>query len=226
MIYQSEAKIYLAEKRIRSGSGNGFISSMGKNRNDFKTPVLCFKDEVLDACKVSKINITENTGLLLLPIAGTIILRIENTQDVFLEPGQAYYISPGKDQHIELVNPYEEDAINCLEIWFRLNNPGFTCKMATASFDFEKDKNKLVRLFADNPEMKFFIGCFDGRAEALYKVPESAMDIFVFVINGAFEVQYRLLESRDALALWNSGDVDMEALSNNAIILLAHEAFI
>ena len=40
------------------------------------------------------------------------------------------------------------------------------------------------------------------------------------MIQGAFEVQHRLLKSRDALALWNVVEVEIEALSNEAIIVL------
>ena len=43
---------------------------------------------------------------------------------------------------------------------------------------------------------------------------------FVFVIEGAFEVQGTLLHERDGLALWKTEEVEMEALSNEAIILV------
>ena len=42
----------------------------------------------------------------------------------------------------------------------------------------------------------------------------------VFVIHGAFEVENRLLESRDGLAIWNTDRIELEALSNEAILLL------
>jgi redox-sensitive bicupin YhaK (pirin superfamily) len=44
--------------------------------------------------------------------------------------------------------------------------------------------------------------------------------LFVFVIEGAFEVEGRLLHERDSLALWETGKAEMEALSNDAIILV------
>jgi redox-sensitive bicupin YhaK (pirin superfamily) len=42
----------------------------------------------------------------------------------------------------------------------------------------------------------------------------------VYVIEGAFEVQYRLLHARDGLALWEAERVEWEALSNDAILLV------
>lgn len=40
------------------------------------------------------------------------------------------------------------------------------------------------------------------------------------MLEGAFEVQGTLLHARDGLALWETDEVEMEALSNDAIILL------
>lgn len=45
--------------------------------------------------------------------------------------------------------------------------------------------------------------------------------LFVFVIQGVFEVQGRLLHARDGLGLWDEeNEVELEALSNDAIVLL------
>ena len=64
------------------------------------------------------------------------------------------------------------------------------------------------------------IGKFDGRGETTYRVKNKDAGLFVFVLEGAFEVQGTLLHARDGLALWETDEVEMEALSNDAIILL------
>lgn len=40
------------------------------------------------------------------------------------------------------------------------------------------------------------------------------------MIEGVFEVQGTLLHARDGLAIWEAEEVEMEALSNDAIIFL------
>jgi quercetin 2,3-dioxygenase len=44
--------------------------------------------------------------------------------------------------------------------------------------------------------------------------------MFVYILEGAFEVQYRLMEKGDGLALLNTRNMEIEALSNDAIILI------
>ncbi|WP_165699302.1 pirin family protein [Hymenobacter jejuensis] len=43
---------------------------------------------------------------------------------------------------------------------------------------------------------------------------------FAFVVAGAFEVEGRLLHERDGLALWDVQEVELEALSNDALVLV------
>jgi redox-sensitive bicupin YhaK (pirin superfamily) len=76
-------------------------------------------------------------------------------------------------------------------------------------------------LFNFNAHPKLSIGQFRGRQEARYQLSHKTHGLFVFVIEGAFEVQGRLLHPRDGLAFWNVAEpAELEALSNDAIILL------
>ncbi|MBC6988212.1 hypothetical protein H9I52_00875 [Hymenobacter sp. BT491] len=43
---------------------------------------------------------------------------------------------------------------------------------------------------------------------------------FAFVVTGAFEVEGRLLHKRDGLALWYVQEVELKALSNDALVLV------
>ena len=59
-----------------------------------------------------------------------------------------------------------------------------------------------------------------GREEVAYKLQDQQRGVFGFVLQGAFEVQYKLMETRDGLALWNAKEIEIEALSNEALIML------
>lgn len=107
--------------------------------------------------------------------------------------------------------------------------PGInTSSMASPfSFDLTGQKNRLIEIFspvADACQGSAYspvglIGKFAGREEATYQILNPS-GLFAFVIAGEFEVQYRLLQAGDGLALWGLQQVELEALSNDAIILL------
>ncbi len=53
-----------------------------------------------------------------------------------------------------------------------------------------------------------------------FNYQEAVTLLYFFVIQGAFEVANRLLEARDGLGLWSVKEVELEALSNEAIVLV------
>ena len=69
-------------------------------------------------------------------------------------------------------------------------------------------------------DSKISIGKYGGRSEGIYQSRKNVRGVFAFVVEGAFEVQNWLIEKRDGLALWNLTEVEFEALSEGAVLLL------
>lgn len=115
---------------------------------------------------------------------------------------------------VQIKNPYEGDLINYLYIVLK--------GVSTVNFGLSQADLEIRNTLHPFIQHGIFgcMGIFDGRKETLHKIKDSNNGVFVFVINGAFEVNGRLLEERDALALWETEEADIEALSENAIILL------
>lgn len=65
-----------------------------------------------------------------------------------------------------------------------------------------------------------FIGLFDGRKEGTFTLKNPRNGVFAFVLSGAFEIEDRLLEAKDGLALKVTHKIEWEALSENAILLV------
>ena len=64
------------------------------------------------------------------------------------------------------------------------------------------------------------LGRFAGRHETEYKVQHAGSHLFAYVLAGAFEFEGRLLHEKDGLALWDMATLELEALSNNALVLV------
>ncbi|MBP6181188.1 hypothetical protein [Flavobacterium sp.] len=65
-----------------------------------------------------------------------------------------------------------------------------------------------------------FIGIYEARKEGFYSVKNNSNGVFVFVINGAFEIENRLLESKDGLSLSGINSLEWEALSENELLIV------
>jgi hypothetical protein len=127
---------------------------------------------------------------------------------------------------IEIKNAYENDLVNFLHIQIMADAAALPVQ-DLFNFDINRFPNRLVKMNAMNGKkydaplpFVLSIGKFAGRQEGRYHLSDPQNTLYFFVIGGAFEVQQRLLQPRDGLALWNAGTIDFEALSNDAVLLV------
>jgi len=212
---QTHAIIYLADQRgcsqshwHRSHYTFNFGSYQHENRSAFGS-LRILNDETLKSGYPLCYSFDENMLILLLPVVGGLNYQ-HNRHNYFIEAGESRLIYFLKGETLEMTNPYEEDLINFLCIGW--HNSAVT-DTSHYQFDLDNDKNRLTSF------PLFSIGKFGGREEGIYQLKNSNKGVIVVVIEGAFEVQNRLLQHRDGLALWNTEEVEFEALSEGAILL-------
>lgn len=228
MLDQSQGKIFLAAERghtetdwFRSYNTFNFGSYQHEHKTPFG-PLYVFNDDTLAGGRKINLLVEEDSTIILLPTVGAIIFVDSHGNESIVEAGQAQVYAARRGTSILIGNPYDDELINFLQIWIK--HPVNTVAEPTiAGFDLVHHKNELLEIHPAGLQPKTFIGKFTGRQEAIHR-PAAGNGLFVFVLEGAFEVQYRLLETRDGLALWEAEEVELEALSNDAIILLVEVA--
>jgi redox-sensitive bicupin YhaK (pirin superfamily) len=224
MLSSANAIIYLNERRgcsesgiVRSFHTFNFGHYFREERKSFGN-LFGFNDDTLKEGSTLQFEVKENAKIILLPLVGALNYRTGSDQGI-LDAGEVRVLFPEKGSLLEITNPYENDLINFLHIWIR-NEADEDVKTGLSSlFDLDKNKNKLISLVSSGHSVAY-IGKFEGRNEATVALKNPPKGIFVFIIEGAFEVQNRLLQHRDGLAVWGASELEFEALSNNAILLL------
>lgn len=229
---QTEAQIYLADQRGRSKTDFfrsyhtfNFGQYVAEGRTPFG-PLHLLNDDTLRAGASLTMRVEQPMEVLLLPVSGGLEYKSDWATGGFVEPGQAQLLSLPAGMTYSVSNPYETESINFIQLW--LTTPSAEASPAIRQTNFDlTTKNTLLPLFgrADG-ETVGFIGQYAGRQDDTYSVTlvanGPAKGIFVFVLQGAFEVANRLLHEKDSLALqYRQDDVlEFEALSNDAIVLL------
>ena len=217
MIRQNPARIYKAQQRGLYENSNhrweatfNFESYQDASRSPFGA-LQILNDETLGPKQQLTRNV-ENGNILLIPLVGALEYSL-NGEIAYVETNEATWLPA--EGNLILRNPYEEELINFLYIVF---SHSIVTEAETLSINL--DSRNSLNPFSLPGSIKAKMGLFDGRQEALYPIQNPNNGLFVFVISGAFEVQGRLLEHRDGLALWQLEEADMEALSENAVLLL------
>jgi quercetin 2,3-dioxygenase len=154
-------------------------------------------------------------AVVLIPWIGDVLLSDPLGKQILLEEGQVYVMPLNQGDFYELRNPYIEEAIN----FFQLRFAGKYLELGkTFSIALENHPNRLKPICQGTHSL--LIGAFDGRAEGVFLPQQTNQGVFFYAIEGAFEVQSRLIEPRDGLALWSVEKVEFEALSEGAVLLV------
>jgi quercetin 2,3-dioxygenase len=217
--------MFLTDERGLSQNGwyRSYITfNFKKYQHAHKAPfsnLYVLNDDTIAAGKNISQKIEEDTDIILIPIVGSISYKDSMGNKGIIEPGEVLILDMPANTRIKITNPYENELVNFLQLWVK--TPGKTnyAHPQMSRFSLTLNKNQLAEIFKQAGATAY-MGQFDGRAETSYQLINASNNLFAFVIDGAFEMGGRLLHPRDGLVLWDIEEAEMEALSNNAIILI------
>ncbi len=235
MIHQSKAKMFLADDRGLNEtdcSRSLHTFSFGKYFHEHKQAfgdLYVVNDEVLDAGHSLNMSVEEYSYMILLPVMGAISYNDSTGNDNLIAAGQVEMLTIDKGETIVISNPFDEGLVNFLQIWIKADRMKVTNDSYLSTYNVNETFNSMVKIspasLGESLPFNISIGKFNGRGETTYTLKNKQAGLFVFVIEGAFEVQGTLLHERDGLALWEMEEAEMEALSNDAIILVIESPF-
>jgi hypothetical protein len=152
--------------------------------------------------------------LLVLPIVGGALLTTARGAETALVPGCIYLVPAADADSFTLTNPFEKETVNVL-----LLQAPLPAAASDAVQEFAlplTEKNVLVA--PENQALPVRIGLYDSRVKDVIPAIRPGGFSLCYVLNGAFEIEDRLVEHRDALLLWETPAIDFEALSETAIL--------
>lgn len=177
-------------------------------------PFRAWNDNALQGGNSVSRQVEKPADVLLLPLMGGLRFKTGN-QENWVENGHLLIASLGPGMSYEILNPYEKDWISYLEI--EIETPDASAPSSVLNRPVNTiEINTLHPLFSSGQAGAFF-GIYDGGKEDTIHTPD---DLFIFVIEGAIEVDYKLLEARDGVAISRPGEIEFEVLSDRAMLLI------
>jgi quercetin 2,3-dioxygenase len=222
MITQSKGKILLSDERNvvendRFRSINLF--SFGNYQHPNKEAFGCLyvvNEHTLSGGYTIHGKVKRDTHVLLLPVVGEIEYHVKNGCG-FAEAGSIQVLPLAAGEAFSVTNPYPDELVKYLEIWIASPVEG----VKPVQNIFQLETYKLQPLFKDRfASYNGAIMKLNGRQEEIYRRRDTGNNLFAFVLQGALEVEYRLLHQGDGLCIWDLDAIEFEALSNDAILLI------
>ncbi|GAB3873264.1 hypothetical protein GCM10028824_24680 [Hymenobacter segetis] len=233
MIAQTPGKIFLADERGLAESDRFrrySTFSFGPWAHPHKGPfgrLYGLNEETLAGGHALDFTVVEASHVVVIPITGAVALGSFGQSETTVSVEETTVLTLPAGSTLRVRNPYNTELVSLLYLWLLADAPVANSSEQRGSFNSEAIHNQLTRLLpaTANPlPFTVSLGRFAGRQEAIYQLENPANTVFVFALAGAFEVESRLMHEKDGLALWNVAEIELEALSNDALILVLEMA--
>jgi len=209
MLVQTHSTIYKSDLSVWKRSGRSLVNEIFSSES---SSLKRFSEMVLEENASTTYQTSAKSKVLIIVLYGEIALH---DFDLTLTAHETFYLSTEQVQKISMTNLLDESS-DCIIAEF--NDESNLPQFGTEPLIF-KDKNRLqiINKSIKNPN---FIGLFEGRKEEFYALQNEENSVFAMVINGAFEFQNRLMETRDAAYIHQPKEIEFEALSEDALIIM------
>lgn len=129
MIVGSKAKIFLSEERGMS-ERTSFMRfqtfNVGKYCNEHKQllgDLYLLNDDMRDGSRSLSMPVQEDSFIVLLPVEGAIIYNDGLAHENIIAAGQVQIFYLKKDTNISVSNPFKDQPVNFIQLWFRQTTP-------------------------------------------------------------------------------------------------------
>lgn len=229
MIRQTPGRLYLAEQHgtvTTAQSSRRSVLSFGPFQNAQRPAegrLLAFNEETLGGGQQLTLPAPRAAYCVLVPLTGEIGCGDELSQEL-VQVEEIWLSRVPAGRAVVLTNPYAGQAVRFLHLWLTDETDETPRRSAPARlfrYTFQQLEGKLAEVLS-SPELPFALslGRLQGRQEALYQ-PRHPEDLFfAYVLAGAFEIEGRLLHAHDGLTLRQAPEIELEALSNNALVVV------
>jgi redox-sensitive bicupin YhaK (pirin superfamily) len=233
---QIPGKIYLSDQRglvetpqFRRQSTFSFGAYQQVHKEPFGR-LYGLNEETLAGGHEVALPVMQDSYVVVLPVTGAVAYSTGGSASDSVEVGAVLTIAVPAGTLLRLRNPYEDELISCLHLWVQAAVPLTAPATGVTTVFGELRENELIALVGECSQNQIpagsgvpftlSLGRFMGRQEAVYNLAQHENQLVAFVLAGAFELEGRLLHEKDGLALWDTGHIELEALSNHAIVLL------
>jgi redox-sensitive bicupin YhaK (pirin superfamily) len=171
----------------------------------------------------------DNMEIISIPLDGDLQHKDSMGNTTIIRQGDIQVMSAGTGiQHSEF-NANNDKPVKFLQIWIFPNKRNVTPRYDQISLKPEDRHNRLQQILSPSSEDEgvwihqnawFHMGKFDEGISLPYEIKRKENGVYLFVISGNVTVDETLLESRDAIGIWNTESISIKAESDAEFLIM------
>ncbi|HJV19907.1 MAG TPA: pirin family protein [Sediminibacterium sp.] len=171
----------------------------------------------------------DNMEIISIPLEGDLEHKDSMGNTAVIRKGDIQVMSAGTGIYHSEYNKNKGQQVKFLQIWVFPNKRNATPRYDQITLNEADRKNKLQQILSPNKEEEgvwihqdawFHMGNFDKAVSADYTIKKPGNGVYVFVLKGQFRVNGIDLDPRDGLGLSDIEFFNVQALTDDAEILL------
>ncbi len=171
----------------------------------------------------------DNMEIISIPLEGDLEHKDNMGNVAVIKHGDIQVMSAGTGIIHSEYNRNKDKLTKFLQIWVFPNKKNVTPRYDQLTLNLNNRHNKLQQILSPDPKDEgvwihqdawFHLGNFDKGVKTNYAFKKEGNGVYAFVIKGDFKLNDQLLNERDGLGVWNTNTLSLEAMSNQAEILL------
>ncbi|NVO86303.1 pirin family protein [Hymenobacter terrestris] len=171
----------------------------------------------------------DNMEIISIPLSGTLEHRDNAGNHGIIRSGDVQMMSAGTGIAHSEKNHSHSEEVKFLQIWVIPNQRNVAPRYDQQSFRTEDRHNQFQQVVSPSPDDTgiwiqqdawFHLADFDAGHAADYQLKKAGNGLYVFVLEGTATVGGHSLQRRDALGLWETESVAINADSTAQLLLL------
>ena len=171
----------------------------------------------------------ENMEIITIPMEGDLEHKDSMGNIGVINEGEIQVMSAGTGVHHSEYNKNADQAVKVLQLWVFPKKQNVTPRYDQMSVRDLKKPNDFYQVLSPNSEDEgmwvhqdtwFHLGEFDVEQSLDYTIKQPGNGVYVFVIQGSFNVEGENLKKRDAIGIWDTETINFTAQSESKVLLV------
>lgn len=171
----------------------------------------------------------DNMEIITIPLEGDLAHKDSMGNEATIKFGDVQVMSAGTGVRHSEFNPNAAQRTKLLQIWLFPNKQNVTPRYQQITLNTEDRHNRIQQILSPNDgdegvwihqDAWFFMGRFDAGISAIYDFKKAGNGVYVFVISGNIIVDETLLETRDAIGIWNAESISIKPESDAEFLIM------
>ena len=171
----------------------------------------------------------ENMEIITIPLERDLEHKDSMGNIGVINEGEIQVMSAGTGVHHSEYNKNADQAVKVLQLWVFPKKQNVTPRYDQMSIRDLKKPNDFYQVLSPNSEDAgmwvhqdtwFHLGEFDVEKSLDYTIKKPGNGVYVFVIQGSFNVEGENLKKRDAIGIWDTETINFTAQSESKVLLV------